>query len=75
MAKNSEPTPTHEAIDSFVELYNPLAVSRHLRLVFMTALKNDRFVEEGDFDEIVQHIEGLFDLMEEITDKAVYEKK
>lgn len=75
MALEPQPNRVHEAVDSFVDAYNPLAVSRHLRLVLITALKNERFIEEGDFDEIIRNLEGLFDLLDWLTDKSVYDKE
>lgn len=75
MAQELVSNPHHEAIDSFMELYNPLAVSQHLRVVFLTALRKERFVEAGDLDEIMDNISGLFDLLDDLVDKSVYRKE
>lgn len=64
MSHASTLTPeVQQAVENFLEYYNPARTSIHLRCLLMEALKNDLLRDEIYFLEFAHNLDGLFELL------------
>lgn len=64
MPQKSTLTPEiQQAVENFMEYYNPARTSIHLRCLLMEALKNDLLRDELYFLEFAHNLDGLFELL------------